>query len=71
MRRYYIEFYNPMEDSSKYLLQTKWFDTEAEALEWYKENIDFKRDDIEAQLMSAETDILDDTYKDIIIEYNL
>ena len=39
MRRYYIEIKN-MDEPNMYVVQSKWFDTEKQALNWAKK-IDF------------------------------
>ncbi len=68
MKKYYIEFWskrNYASSGENYLLQTKWFDTKEEAIKWYKDNIAFISDDLNADLMVSTLDIEADTYEDI------
>jgi hypothetical protein len=53
MKKYYIEFlfYNQTKNDC-YDLQSKWFDTEKEAIEWTK-TFDYVSENIEMYLMSA------------------
>lgn len=63
MRKYYIEvvWHNNEEN---YLLQSRWFDTEEQAIEWAKD-IDYVVEYIDVYLMSSEWNNETDTYIDI------
>ena len=63
MKKYYIEvvWHN---NSENYILQSKWFDTEEQALEWAK-GIDYVVEYIDVYLMSSEWDVEHNTYIDI------
>lgn len=63
MRKYYIEvvWYN---DKDNYILQSKWFDTEEQALTWAK-GIDYVVEYIDVYLMSSEWNFETNTYIDI------
>jgi hypothetical protein len=65
MKKYYIEFlfYNQTKNGC-YDLQSKWFDTEKEAIEWTK-TFDYVSENIEMYLMSAEWNEEEDFYEDI------
>lgn len=71
--KYYIEF---VDFNDNFMLQSKWFDTENEALLWLLENFDFiDYDNVECSLMYADFD-KDDDFGDIelsmkITPYNL
>ena len=57
--KYYVEFKNT-EDEESYCLQSKWFDTKEEAINWYRTSFDFVRtDDIIVSVMKAEFDEYD------------
>ena len=63
MRKYYIEVvWHNNKDS--YILQSKWFDTEEQALKWAK-GIDYIVEYIDVYLMSSEWNNETDTYIDI------
>lgn len=66
MKKYYIEvvWHN---NSENYMLQSKWFDTEEQALEWAY-NIDYVVEYIDVYLMSSVWDIEKDIYEDIVVE---
>lgn len=56
--KYYIEF---VDFNGNFVLQSKWFDTENEALIWLLENFDFiDYDNIECFIMYADFDEEDD-----------
>lgn len=63
MRKYYIEvvWHN---DKDNYILQSKWFDTEEQALTWVK-GIDYVVEYIDVYLMSSEWNFETNTYIDI------
>lgn len=63
MEKYYIEI-SEYENSSEYILQSDWFDTEQEAMNWAKQLM-FLSKDYEICLMSSEWDDESDTYTDI------
>lgn len=53
MKKYYIEFlFYGQTENNCYDLQSKWFDTEKEAIEWTK-TFDYVSDNVEMYLMSA------------------
>ena len=66
MKKYYIEvvWHN---NSENYMLQSKWFDTEEQALEWAY-NIDYVVEYIDVYLMSSVWDVEKDIYEDIVTE---
>lgn len=78
--KYYVEFENT-ESQQRYNLQSKYFDSEQEAIVWYKNSFDFVDiDEIIVSLMKAEMEqdecgdyILKDIYYlyDITAKYNL
>lgn len=54
MTKYYIEFEH-MADEESYCLQSKWFDTKEDAINWYRTSFDFVRtDDIIVSVMKAD-----------------
>ena len=56
MTKYYVEFEH-MSDEESYCLQSKWFDTKEDAINWYRTSFDFVRtDDIIVSVMKAEFD---------------
>ena len=66
MKKYYIEvvWHN---NNENYMLQSKWFNTEEEALEWAN-NIDYVVEYIDVYLMSSVWDVEKDYYEDIVVE---
>lgn len=66
MKKYYIEICD-MESPCEYIMQSKWFDTEQEAIKWAKD-ISFLDMQYSISLMSSEWDVSDDTYTDIDFE---
>ena len=69
MRKYYIEFvWHGSEDGV--VLQSVWFDSEKQAMDWL-ESVDYCNEVIDTYLMSADWDIEEDTYGDIVIERKL
>ena len=65
MKKYYIEL---AAKSGDIILQSKWYDTEREAINW-AENVDFiELTSVVLCLMSSEWDTEEDTYIDIIQE---
>lgn len=68
--KYYVEFEN-LEDYYSFCLQSKWFDTKDQALNWYKTNFDFIRNrTMVARIMSAEFDEYE-VYGDIKYEEDI
>ena len=66
MKKYYIEVvWHGSCDG--YMLQSKWFDTEEQALEWAY-NIDYVVEYIDVYLMSSVWDVEKDIYEDIVVE---
>lgn len=64
--KYYVEFEHKSDDES-YCLQSKWFDTKEQAINWYKESFDFVRtDDIIVSVMKADFDEYEFQYGDIL-----
>lgn len=61
--KYCIEI-GDLENPCEYILQSKWFDTEEQALEWTK-GILFWDNRYTISLMRSEWDSENDTYKDI------
>ena len=49
--RYYVEF--GFDNNPSYDMQSKWFDTKAEAEEWLNESIDYIADGIKVWIMKA------------------
>lgn len=69
MRKYYIEFvWHGSADGV--VLQSVWFDSDKKAMDWL-ESIDYCNEVIDTYLMSADWDIEEDTYGDIIQERRL
>lgn len=69
MKKYYIEIVNVETDD--YIIQTKWFETEEEAINFMKENFDFIDTGTYAiDLMSAVFDT-EHVYSDIKFERRL
>ncbi len=69
MKKYYIEIVNV--ETDEYIIQTKWFDTEEEAINFMKENFDFiDRGTYALDLMSAVFD-KEGVYGDIKFERRL
>lgn len=69
MKKYYIEIVNVETDD--YIIQTKWFETEEEAINFMKENFDFiDRGTYAIDLMSAVFDE-EGVYGDIKFERRL
>lgn len=63
-RKYYVEFKNT-EDGWHYSIQSKWFTTKQQAINWFKDSFDFIRFDTTiVMLMSAYFDN-DGEYGDI------
>lgn len=70
VKKFYIEFVDVASDD--YIIQTKWFDTEEEAIGFIKENFDFiDRGTYGVDLMSAIFPEGDETYEDIKFERRL
>ena len=66
MRKYYIEFvWHGSVDGV--VLQSVWFDSEKQAMDWL-DSVDYCNEVIDTYLMSADWDIEEDTYGDIVIE---
>lgn len=63
MKKYYIEIFK--EDSGDYIIQSDWFDSEEQAIEWCKTIAYLDIYDYEIWLMSSEWDEESDTYTDI------
>lgn len=69
MKKYYIEIVNV--ETDEYIIQSKWFETEEEAINFMKENFDFIDTGTYAiDLMSAVFDE-NDIYRDIKFERRL
>lgn len=65
MKKYYIEFVFERNDPfNHYDLQSKWFDTEEEAIKW-TESFDYVETNISMYLMSAEWNEIEGFYGDI------
>lgn len=69
MKKYYIEIVID-EEPSLFILQSKWFDTQEQALEWASQIEYLDRYNI-LYLMSSVWNEEDDTYTDIIQEKEL
>ena len=41
MNKYYIEIVDTSNDNELYAIQSKWFNTEKEAIEWFESNFDY------------------------------
>lgn len=67
MKKYYIELVWAYGEES-YAMQSEWFDTKNEALDWARK-INYVNENYDAYLMSAEWK--DDTYGDIVKEGRL
>lgn len=52
-KKYYLEFVI-RKTSNSYDLQSKWFDSEEEALKWLNDSFDYTSMQVEVWLMSAE-----------------
>lgn len=64
-KKYYIEISSKeIECDPPYLMQSKWFDTKKEAIDWYRNNFDYTSGLIDVKLMCAEFDE-NDEYDDI------
>lgn len=76
MKKYYVEFENTL-GQNQYSIQSKYFDTRDEAIQWYINNFDYvNTDEIVVSLMYAEFDNngqLDDIYfeEDITTKFYL
>lgn len=65
MKKYYVEF--EVKDSGEiFSIQSRWFDTKKEALDWFEDSFDLIREEISVFLMSAEFG--EDEYGDIELE---
>lgn len=65
MTKYYVEF--EIKDSGEiFSMQSRWFDTKEEALDWFEDSFDLIREEISVFLMSAEFG--EDKYGDIELE---
>ena len=67
MKKYYIEMYWHPSSGENYVLQSKWFDTEEQAIHWAAQ-IDWVSENFDLYLMSAEWNTDGDYYEDIIQE---
>lgn len=63
MAKYYVEFEH-LADEESYCIQSRWFKTRKQAIDWYKKNFDFIREDVSVYLMKAEFDE-EENYGDI------
>ena len=54
MNKYYIEIVDTSNDDELYAIQSKWFNTEAEAVEWYDKNFDYVDKRFVSYVMTAE-----------------
>lgn len=54
MKQYYIEF--SISNRDGYVMQSIWFDTEEQAINWFSTYIDYKTCDISAYLMAENID---------------
>lgn len=70
MTKYYIEFKNVRNDALSYDMQSKWFDTEEQAIEAFRNFFDYVSN-THVYLMSTEWDIEEDTFSDIKFEKEL
>lgn len=69
MTKYYIEFKHIRSTDLLYDMQSKWFDTEEQAIEWVKGFSYISN--MYVYLMSSEWDEEDDTFTDIRFEKEL
>ena len=67
MKKYYIEMCWHPSNEENYVLQSKWFDTEEQAMQWATQ-IDWVSENFDVYLMSSEWNIDEDRYEDIIQE---
>ena len=69
MKKYYIEFvWHGSCDGV--VLQSVWFDSEKQAMDWL-DSVDYCNEVIDTYLMSADWDIEEDTYGEIMQERRL
>ena len=68
-KRYYIEIWEN-DGLEPFILQSKWFDTEEQALAWL-DTIDYIDNKYSISLMSGMYDKETDCYEDIDLEYNI
>lgn len=52
--KFYIEFKHDNSDAENYDMQSKWFDTREDALDWFNDSFDFIESDMKVFLMTAE-----------------
>ena len=65
--KYYVEF-ESTESENKYSIQSKYFDTEQEAIQWYKDSFDFVDiNEIIVSIMKAEMEE-DENGDDMLID---
>jgi hypothetical protein len=65
--QYYVEFYQ-YGASDSYIMQSRWFDTQEEAEQWYETSFDFiNHGEIGADLMAAEWDDEEGCHQDIFV----
>lgn len=69
MTKYYIEFKHIRSTDLLYDMQSKWFDTEEQAIEWFKGFSYVSNTNV--YLMSTEWDTEEDTFTDIKFEKEL
>ena len=70
-KKYYIEIWSMnREFENPYIIQSRWFDTPEEAIQW-AESIDYLDNEFCKSLMSAEWNEEENQYKDIELEYNI
>ena len=62
--KYFVEITH-CEDASDFAIQSKWFDTYEQALDWFDNDIDFLGENYNAYMMYAEWDETSDSYGDI------
>lgn len=55
MTKYYVEF-DHLADEANYCIQSKWFETRKQAIDWFKNEFDFIRENVSIYLMKAEFD---------------
>lgn len=67
MKKYYIEMYWHPSNGEDYVMQSKWFDTEEQAIQWATQIV-WVSENFDVCLMSAEWDTDNDTYGDIVQE---
>ena len=67
MKKYYIEMCWYPSNGENYVMQSRWFDTEEQAVQWAHQ-INWLSDNLDAYLMSAEWNVAEDCYGDIIQE---